>query len=137
VYLAARLHDVGKMLIPSSILNKPDKLTSEERAVIEKHAEFGGKMLESIPGVPMEVIDGARFHHERYDGLGYNKLAGEDIPFMARIIAIADVFDALSEKRPYKPAKPVGSVLAMMTGDTPAPMIGRKAFDPVMLRVFV
>lgn len=138
VRLAARLHDVGKMLIPSNILRKPSMFDAEERAVMETHAAKGAEMLRIVPGLPQAILDGARYHHERYDGFGYEKLLGEDIPYVARIIAVADVFDALSSKRDYKPALPEGEVLGIMTADVGSGrQLGRRAFDPVVLRAFV
>ena len=134
----ARFHDVGKMLIPRSILDKPGKLDADERKVIESHAQKGAEMLSAIPGMPVAVVDIAHYHHERYDGLGYHGLVGEAIPYMARIVAIADVFDALSSKRAYKEPMSLGDVLELMTRDVPSEAgLGRRAFDPVLLRAFV
>lgn len=135
---AARLHDVGKMLIPTSILRKPGRLDAEERAIVETHAKKGAEMLACVPGMSQDAIDVAMHHHERYDGFGYHGLSGEDIPFKARIVAIADVYDALSAKRDYKDAMLEGQVLSLMTADAASGrVLGRRAFDPVLLRFFV
>jgi HD-GYP domain-containing protein (c-di-GMP phosphodiesterase class II) len=98
------VHDIGKISIPDYILNKPGRLTPEERAIVEIHPVKGSEVLEPLdflrPAIPI-----VRHHHERYDGTGYlESLSGSDIPKVARIFAIADVFDALTSKRPYKAA---------------------------------
>lgn len=134
----ARFHDVGKMLIPRAILDKPGRLDADERTIIESHAHKGAEMLSAIPGVPATVVDIAHYHHERYDGLGYHGLVGEQIPYMARIVAIADVYDALMSKRPYKEPMSLGDVLELMSRDVPSESgLGRRSFDPVLLRTFV
>lgn len=106
VDIAARLHDIGKIGIPDGILLKPRAFNPAEREVMEMHAEIGADVLvkSQIPHIKM-AEDIARFHHERWDGKGYpNKIGGEEIPLAARITALADVFDALTHKRPYKEA---------------------------------
>ena len=106
VYFAALLHDVGKIGIPVSILNKKGRLTDEEFARIKQHPVLGGQILASIQLSPHLYL-GARHHHERYDGKGYpDGLAGEDIPEIARIIAVADAYDAMSSNRSYRSAIP-------------------------------
>lgn len=104
--IAARLHDVGKIGIPDGILLKPSGFNPAERAVMEMHAEIGADVLvkSEIPHIKMaEEI--ARHHHERWDGKGYPaKIGSNEIPLAARITSLADVFDALTHKRPYKPA---------------------------------
>jgi len=106
ILYAAPMHDIGKIGIPDSILLKPGKLDTEEFEVMKQHAEFGASILESETEPILEagrII--ALTHHERWDGSGYpNGLAGDEIPLFGRISAIADVFDALSSKRPYKKA---------------------------------
>jgi putative two-component system response regulator len=104
IYLAAPLHDVGKVAIPDNILLKPGKLTDEEMAVIRTHATIGEKILADSS---CELIQlGAQIaagHHERWDGAGYpNRLKADQIPVAARVVAVADVFDALTTRRPYK-----------------------------------
>jgi HD-GYP domain-containing protein (c-di-GMP phosphodiesterase class II) len=106
VYYAALLHDVGKIGIPNEIINKKGKLTPEEYAMIQKHPVIGKQILSSIVEFPYLSI-GANSHHERYDGKGYpDKLKGEDIPRLARIIAVADAYDAMTSKRSYRDPMP-------------------------------
>jgi putative two-component system response regulator len=113
VELAARLHDIGKIGVPDAILLKPDKLNDAERQIMCTHATVGAELLSksNIPHMQMaEEI--ARHHHEWWDGTGYPvKLSGSAIPLVARITALADVFDALTHKRPYKVAWPIDSAL--------------------------
>ncbi len=102
LYYIALLHDIGKIGIADNILNKKGKLTPEERQEIEKHVGIGGDILKSI-NVLDGIEEGARYHHERYDGKGYmSGLKGEKIPLFARIIAVADSFDAMSSDRCYR-----------------------------------
>ena len=102
IYFAGLLHDVGKIGVPGDIINKNGKLTPEEYEIIKKHAEKGGQILSSITEYPYLSI-GARHHHERFDGKGYpDKLKGEDIPEIARILAVADAYDAMTSKRSYR-----------------------------------
>jgi HD-GYP domain-containing protein (c-di-GMP phosphodiesterase class II) len=102
---AALLHDVGKIAVPNEIINKPGKLTPEERAVIETHTVVGQRMLENVGGVLSEVGGIVRSCHERYDGLGYpDRLAGEAIPIEARIVCCCDAFNAMTTDRPYRAA---------------------------------
>lgn len=101
IYIMGLLHDVGKIGIPDSIINKPGKLTDEEYDVIKRHPVIGSQILKNINEMPKLSI-GARWHHERYDGTGYpDGLAGEEIPEEARIIAVADSYDAMSSNRSY------------------------------------
>jgi len=103
VYLTALLHDIGKIGIPDQILNKPGKLTDEEYAVIKEHTNIGYRILKNMDIIPY-IKDGAHYHHERYDGKGYPKgLSAEDIPLIARIICVADSFDAMYSQRIYRP----------------------------------
>ena len=111
--MAAPMHDIGKLAIPDAILHKPGKLDAPEWTLMQTHSEVGYKILSksSAPLLRMAATV-ARYHHERWDGQGYPcGLAGESIPECARIAAIADVFDALSSVRPYKPAWPLERVL--------------------------
>lgn len=106
IYYAAVLHDVGKIGIPIAILNKPGRLTEAEFAQIKQHPVVGGQILSSIQQSPYLSI-AARYHHERYDGKGYPEgLKGKDIPEIARIIAVADAYDAMSSYRSYRNAIP-------------------------------
>ena len=102
LHRGALLHDIGKIAIPTSILNKPAPLTEEERRIVQEHTTVGARILAPIaafaPAIPI-----VRNHHEWFDGAGYpDGLAGEDIPFMARLLAVADVYDALTSNRPYR-----------------------------------
>jgi energy-coupling factor transport system substrate-specific component len=102
IYYIALLHDIGKIAIPDSILNKPGRLTDEEFSVMKKHTTRGAEILQGISTIP-QIVEGARSHHEKYDGSGYPEgKKGEDIPFVARIICCADCFDAMASKRVYK-----------------------------------
>ncbi|MCR5830561.1 MAG: HD-GYP domain-containing protein [Lachnospiraceae bacterium] len=106
IYYAALLHDVGKIGIADNILNKNGKLTEEEYEEIKKHPSLGKQILSGITEYPYLSI-GAHFHHERYDGKGYpEKLKGSDIPEIARIISVADAYDAMSSNRSYRDAMP-------------------------------
>lgn len=106
IYFAALLHDVGKIGVPVAILNKNGRLTNEEFSQIKQHPVVGGQILASIQQSPVLSI-AARYHHERYDGRGYPEgLKGDDIPEVARIIAVADAYDAMSSNRSYRAAIP-------------------------------
>lgn len=106
IRLIALLHDVGKIGIADAIINKTGKLTDEEFNIIKTHPTIGGEILSKIKISPNLAI-GAKWHHERYDGKGYpDKLKGEDIPEIARIIAVADSYDAMASKRSYRDALP-------------------------------
>lgn len=104
---SAVLHDVGKIGIRDSILNSKQKLTDEEFEEMKSHVIKGTKILEQIGKTNPDIVYGVRYHHERYDGNGYCEgLSGEDIPLFARIIAVADTFDAMTSDRPYRKAFP-------------------------------
>jgi putative two-component system response regulator len=109
IYLAAPLHDVGKVAIPDRILLKPGRLDADEMAVIRTHAAIGARILADSHCELIQIgAEIAAAHHERWDGSGYPKgLKGADIPIEARVVAVADVFDALTTKRPYKEAMPL------------------------------
>lgn len=105
---AAMLHDIGKLIVPSSILDKPGKLTAEEFEKIKEHTSYGGELLKDVPGEMMEMARNiAMYHHERWDGKGYNKIKGNNINYYARYVSVIDVFDALISKRCYKDAWPL------------------------------
>lgn len=108
--MASALHDIGKIAIDSKILNKPGKLTDEEFALMKEHTVIGAKMLDNLPRFQDEPLvrtsyEICRWHHERYDGRGYpDGLKGDDIPIVAQVVSIADVYDALTSERVYKKA---------------------------------
>ena len=102
LYFIALMHDVGKVSIPDAVLQKPGKLTPDERKIIESHTTVGGEMLHAFTAIP-GIVSGALYHHERYDGTGYPQgLKGNQIPLFARIICVADSFDAMSSRRCYR-----------------------------------
>jgi HD-GYP domain-containing protein (c-di-GMP phosphodiesterase class II) len=102
--ISAILHDIGKIAVPEQILDKPGKLTDEEFDIVKKHSQAGADIISSIPSYEI-ILPGILHHHERWDGTGYPKGLGEkNIPLFARIICIADVYDALTEDRPYRKA---------------------------------
>ncbi|MDQ4071876.1 MAG: HD domain-containing protein [Actinomycetota bacterium] len=117
--LAARLHDVGKDAVPPRILSKPAPLTEAEWAIMRRHPEWGSAMLADIPGLE-DVASAVRAHHEHWDGNGYPQgLAGADIPFASRIVAVCDAFSAMTTERPYRGALPVAEALAELRGARP------------------
>lgn len=102
IYYVALLHDCGKIGVPDNILGKPGRLTDEEFEIIKSHTKIGGDILSSFKSLN-NVGEGARYHHERYDGKGYPEgRAGEDIPLIARMICVADSFDAMNSNRVYR-----------------------------------
>jgi putative two-component system response regulator len=135
---SSQLHDVGKISIPDSILKKPGKLTPEEFAEMKEHANYGIQILEKIEALAEEsdflrhakVFAGT--HHEKWDGSGYPRgLAGEDIPLLGRLMAIADVYDALTSERPYKKAFPHEEAVRIIVE-------GKGThFDPAMIEIFI
>ncbi|MBP0977917.1 MAG: HD-GYP domain-containing protein [Oscillospiraceae bacterium] len=131
IYFAALLHDVGKIGIQDSIINKDGKLTDEEYAIIKTHPVIGKQILSSISQSPYLSI-GANYHHERYDGNGYPEgLKGEDIPDLARIIAVADAYDAMTSKRSYRDPIPQQIVREEFVKG-----IGTQ-FDPVYAKIMI
>ncbi|MCS7225197.1 MAG: HD domain-containing protein [Armatimonadetes bacterium] len=100
------LHDIGKIGVPDAILDKPSDLTPEEFELMKQHPEIGYRILQGIRQFHGDILDGVLYHHERVDGRGYPKgLSGENIPFMGRLLAVADGFDAMISDRPYRPGK--------------------------------
>jgi HD-GYP domain-containing protein (c-di-GMP phosphodiesterase class II) len=111
VELAARLHDLGKLCVPDTILNKPGPLDEEEWAVMRRHPELGARMIEKVAGLE-PVAPFVRSHHERWDGRGYpDGLEESDIPFGGRVIAACDAFEAMTSERPYRDALSVDEAL--------------------------
>lgn len=132
IFHAAPMHDVGKIGIPDAILQKPGKLTEEEFAVMRQHPVIGAKILGDHPAGLLKLAASiALNHHEKWDGSGYPRgLKGEEIPLSARIVAIADVFDALVNTRPYKAAWPVEKAVALLDEQS------GKHFDPQLVELF-
>ena len=130
--LATPLHDVGKIGIPDSMLLKTDKLTANEFELLKIHVEMGAKILGNSKSPLLRAAEEiARCHHENWDGTGYPAgLAGEDIPLLARIVSVADTYDALVSVRPYKPAWSQQDAMQAISG-----LEGRK-FDPKVVEAF-
>lgn len=134
---AAPMHDIGKIIVPDHILQKPGRLTAEEFETIKQHSTAGGRIVREVLGSIEETdyieiaSDMAAYHHEKWNGSGYSEgLSQEDIPLSARIMAIADVFDALVSKRCYKSAMPVEEAFAEIERSTGT------HFDPQLVTVF-
>jgi HD-GYP domain-containing protein (c-di-GMP phosphodiesterase class II) len=114
IYLAGLLHDIGKIGIKDSVLLKPGKLTDEETRIIQQHPVIGDRIIATVSQL-QHVRPGVRSHHERFDGRGYpDQLAGEQIPLLARILAVADSCDAMSSARPYRPPMPAARIEAIV-----------------------
>jgi putative nucleotidyltransferase with HDIG domain len=124
------LHDVGKVAIPDSILYKPSTLTDEERALMEQHPVIGAQIVSGIEFID-QAVEVVRSHHERWDGHGYpDALAGEEIPQSARVFAVADVLDALTTDRPYRPASSLTVAREMIARESGS------HFDPEVVEAF-
>jgi len=130
---ASPMHDVGKIGIPDNILQKPGKLTPEEWEIMQEHPVIGARIIGNhTKGLLRMAYDIALTHHEKWDGSGYPQgLVGEEIPLVGRIVAIADVFDALTTERPYKKAWPVNEAVAYIREQS------GKHFDPALVEVFL
>ncbi|MEF2277693.1 HD domain-containing phosphohydrolase [Deinococcus sp. YIM 134068] len=128
----AALHDIGKARVPQAILQKPGPLDPLEYEVILQHPVWGVQLLADLPFLPVSTVDAVRHHHERWDGGGYPLgLTGHRIPLAARIVAVADVFDALTSVRPYKSAWTYQDAVDHLITES-----GRQ-FDPELTRLFV
>ncbi len=124
------LHDIGKVAIPDAILYKPGRLTEQERALMRRHPVIGAQIIGGIDFLEAaaEVV---RSHHERWDGNGYpDGLAGDEIPLAARVFALADVFDAITTVRPYRPASPLPEARQMIIA------AAGSHFDPAVVEAF-
>ncbi len=131
LHLSALLHDVGKVGVPDSILNKNGQLTKEEYERVKEHPSTGSSILYSIRELG-NIADEIRAHHERYDGTGYpDGLKSEDIPFIARIIAVADTFDAITSDRPYR-QRSMSEVAVQIIKDAAGTQ-----FDPIVVSAFL
>jgi putative two-component system response regulator len=132
INLAAKLMDIGTMIVSDELLNARRDLSGSERELIVQHATFGATMLEkSRLAVLHECVPAVRFHHERWDGTGAARLHGAQIPFEARLIALCDVFDSLTHERPWRPACDVGSALSVIEQQRSS------VFDPDLAERFV
>jgi putative nucleotidyltransferase with HDIG domain len=125
------LHDIGKIGVPGAVLDKPGRLTEEERRMVEAHTVIGARIVEPISGFG-RLVPIVRHHHERVDGTGYpDGLAAEEIHLLARIVAVADVFDALTSERPYRAAAPHSEALAFLEQRSGS------MFDPPLVEAFL
>jgi diguanylate cyclase (GGDEF)-like protein len=130
IELAAELHDVGKVALPETILNKPGALDDDEWSFMQRHTEIGERIINAAPSLA-HAAELVRAHHENYDGSGYpDRLAGEEIPIGARIIAVCDAFAAMIKKRPYSDAIEVADALAEVRG------CAGSRFDPRIAKLF-
>jgi putative nucleotidyltransferase with HDIG domain len=131
VRLAAFLHDLGKVGVPTELMLRPAALSAAERAVVEQHSVTGAHLLEPL-GLPRAIPVSIRHHHERWDGGGYpDGLAGDEIPLISRIIAVADAFDAMSSDRPYRDALPRSVVMDELE------RFSGSQFDPQIAKEFL
>jgi HD-GYP domain-containing protein (c-di-GMP phosphodiesterase class II) len=130
IRIAALLHDLGKIGVSEEILNKIGKLSIEERKETTSHTGKAGALLEPIESRVLRLLPLILNHHERYDGKGYNTLIGDDIPIGAKIIAVADVYDALTTDRPYRKA------LSPLEGREEIVRGAGTHFDPEVVKYF-
>ena len=129
--LGAYLHDIGKIAVPDQILNKPGPLTDDEWHLVQLHPDYAVQILEPLPETH-HALEVPRFHHERWDGTGYpSRLKGEQIPFLARLFAIVDVWDAITSDRVYRKRWPVEQARDFMSRNTGL------HFDPYLLKEFL
>jgi HD-GYP domain-containing protein (c-di-GMP phosphodiesterase class II) len=129
--LTAMMHDIGKVLVPESILSQPRRPTRFERFVLNLHPNFGA-LLSSYYGLTPELRIRTQHHHERWDGRGYpHRLGGEDIPLMARVVQVADTFDAMVEQREYNTPRTVEEAAAELRRES------RRQFDPRVVEAFL
>lgn len=130
VYQAGLIHDIGKLAIPEAILFKPGRLTNDEYEVIKEHVTVGADLLDDFQSL-QSVAKFVRHHHERYDGRGYpDRLAGEDIPIEARILALADAVEAMASDRPYRKGSSVEAILTEIEKEAGG------QFDPAIVEAF-
>lgn len=128
---AGLLHDIGKVEIPKSILNKNSPLTADECEIIKKHPVYSANILEPLDGMD-QLIDFVIHHHERYDGKGYpHGLSGEEISLGARILCVADSFDAMLSERPYSKASMMNEAFVELE------QCAGTQFDPIVVRAFI
>lgn len=131
LHWAALLHDLGKIAIPERILLKPGPLTDHEFAEMQEHVNVGAEILLGVSADFLPVVEGVRSHHERWDGTGYPRgLSKEEIPVTGRVLAVVDVFDALTHHRPYRDPVPPDEALAYIRSQS------GKHFDPQVVKAF-
>ena len=132
IHSVALLHDIGKIGVPDSVLNKTGRLTDDEFSKMKQHTTMGSQILEDIGNILPEISIGATYHHERYDGTGYPQgLKGEEIPFIARLIAVADAYDAMTSDRCYRNRMTHEQVMnELIMGEG-------KQFDPKIVRTLI
>jgi putative nucleotidyltransferase with HDIG domain len=129
--VAGLLHDIGKIGVPEAILRKPTRLTDEEFDLVKQHPETGYRILKDLPSLQFH-IQGVLHHHERWDGRGYpHRLAGDQIPLLARVLALADTFDAMSSNRSYRNGMPRSRVLDEIRASAGS------QFDPALMEIFI
>ena len=128
----AMMHDIGKLMIPEEILDKPSRLTDEEYQIMKNHVLYGEALLKDCPGEIMRIASTlAKEHHERWDGGGYLGMKGQEIAYISRLIAVCDVFDALTSSRSYKRSWTVDQAYEEILKNS------GKQFDPAVVRLFI
>jgi putative two-component system response regulator len=131
VRLAAIVHDVGKVIVPDAVLNKPGKLTEEEWQIMKTHPTRGAEIIASLKQLGI-ILDGVMYHHERYDGKGYpTGLAGEKIPLIGRMLAVVDAFDTMTHDRPYRKGMSHSAAVEQLR------LGADSQFDPHMVNIFI
>jgi diguanylate cyclase (GGDEF)-like protein len=131
IELAGHLHDVGKIGVPDAILRKPGRLTEDEYDTIKQHVALGDMIVRDLPDIEL-IRSGIRHHHERWDGNGYlTRLAGDDIPLIARILAVCDTFSAMTTSRPYRKGSPVEEALVRLAE------VAGSQLDATIVKVFI
>ncbi len=131
IRIGAYLHDIGKVDVSTDLLRKAARLSPEEYAKMQQHVERGVEMVRSVGGILRHVIPMIAYHHERFDGTGLNGLVGENIPIGARIIAVADTYDAIISDRAYRTGRSHDEALAVIQAES------GKQFDPRIVKVFL
>jgi len=131
IFLTGLLHDVGKIAIPDGVLQKPGHLDERERAIIETHTDAGWRILHELDALK-SVLPGVLYHHEHYNGKGYpDGLAGEEIPWEGRVLAVCDAFDAMTSDRPYRDGMPIKKACEILRGGSGT------YWDPTLIDLFV
>lgn len=129
--VAAYLHDIGKVEVSADVLRKAASLTAEERSEMERHVDYGTGMLQRLGGLLEGVVPMVMYHHERWDGRGYKRLAGAEIPLGARIIAVCDTYDAIVADRPYRHGRSHYEAVEILRAESGT------QFDPVVVDAFI